>query len=305
MSLAVALGVLASCILSGTSLLYAALGEVVVEKAGIVNLGLEGIMLIGASIGFAVTALTGDPYLGVLAAGLAGALANLLFGFLVVSRRANQLATGLTMLFFGAGASALIGGRFVGAIINGLPPLHPTWLRGGTSAGRSPLDVDLLVYLALPVAGLVWWLLFRTRWGLGVRAVGENPEAAFAAGRRPARLQYQALLLGGLLGGIGGAHLSVALTLTWAEGMTAGRGFIANALVIFSNWNPVWIVASALLFGGAEVLQLQLQALGLDVSPFLMTMVPYLLTLSALLLWGWFRRSAAPAGLGRTYFGSE
>jgi simple sugar transport system permease protein len=151
----------------------------------------------------------------------------------------------------------------------------------------------------------VWALLFYTRWGLGVRAVGENPQAAFAAGRQPERLQYQALFLGGLLGGVGGAHLSIALTLTWAEGMTAGRGFIAMALVIFANWNPLWIIAGAVLFGGAEALQLQLQAQGIGVSPFLMSMVPYLLTLLVLLVLGWRRRLAAPAALGRGYLGTE
>jgi ABC-type uncharacterized transport system permease subunit len=161
------------------------------------------------------------------------------------------------------------------------------------------------VFLAVPVAALVWLLLFRTSWGLGLRAAGENPHAAFAAGRHPERLRYQALLLGGLLGGLGGAHLSVALTLSWAEGMTAGRGFIAMALVMFANWNPLWLLAAAILFGGAEALQLQLQAQGIAISPFLMSMVPYLLTLLVLLLWGWSHRSAAPAALGQPYLGSE
>ena len=157
----------------------------------------------------------------------------------------------------------------------------------------------------MPTAILMWWLLFRTRWGLGLRAVGESPSAAYAAGRRPEWLQYQALGLAGLLGGVAGAHLSVALTLTWAEGMTAGRGFIAIALVIFAKWNPLWAVGGALLFGGAEGLQLQLQAAGADVSPFLMNMIPYLLTLLVLIVWGSNRQSAAPAALGRTLVGVE
>ncbi len=288
-------GVLVSSILSGVSLFYAGLGELIGEKSGVVNLGLEGVMLVGASVAFAVASLTGNPYLGVLAAAAAGGVINLLFGYLVIDRRANQLATGLTVMFLGTGLSALIGHSFVGGIINGLPKLR----LGGF------IDFDVLVYLAVPVTVVVWWLLFHTSWGLGLRAVGENPQAAFAAGRRPDWLRYQALFLGGTLGGIGGAHLAIALTLSWAEEMTAGRGFIAMALVIFANWNPFWLIAGAVLFGGAEVLQLHLQVQGTDVSPFLMSMVPYLLTLLILLLWGWSRRSAAPAALGRAYLGTE
>jgi len=295
MSIDLLRGALAGSILSGTSLFYAGLGELIGEKSGVVNLGLEGVMLIGASVAFAVASLTGDPYLGVLAAAMAGGLLNLLFGYLVVGRSANQLATGLTMMFFATGASAIIGHPFVGGIVKALPRLR----LGGF------FDFDLLVYLAVPAAAGVWALLLYTRWGLGVRAVGENPQAAFAAGRQPERLQYQALFLGGLLGGVGGAHLAIALTLSWAEGMTAGRGFIAMALVIFANWNPLWIIAGAVLFGGAEALQLQLQARGIGVSPFLMSMVPYLLTLLVLLVLGWRRRLAAPAALGRGYLGTE
>ncbi len=295
-------GVIASSILSGTSLLYATLGELVGERVGIVNLGLEGIMLIGAATGFAVAALTGNPYVGLIVAAVAGAAVNLIFAYLVVDCRANQLATGLCLMFFGLGLSALIGRPFVGALITGLPRLH---LPGVSGIGTRLLSYDMLVYLAAPTAFIVWWQLFRTRWGLVVRAVGESPAVVYAAGLRPAFVQYQALALAGLLGGIGGAHLSLALTLTWAEGMTAGRGFIAIALVIFARWNPLWAIAGALLFGGAEALQLQLQAAGADVSPFLMNMTPYLLTFLVLIVWGWNRQSAAPAALGRTYFGVE
>jgi simple sugar transport system permease protein len=300
------LGVLAGAILSGTSLLYAALGETIGERAGIVNLGLEGILLIGASVGFAVTAATGSAWWGLLAAAAAGGLSNLLFGWLVVSRKANQLASGLAMMFLGFGVSALVGTRHVGAVIVGLPKWRPSalatlpWVKSSTL-----LRYDLLTWLAIPVAAAVYWVLFRTRWGLRVRAVGESPMVAYAAGTSPSALQYQALSAGGVLGGLAGAHLSLSLTLTWAEYMTAGRGFIAIALVIFSKWHPLRTVAGALLFGGAEALQLQLQARGVDISPFLLEMLPYLLTLLVLLAWGGSRRLAAPAGLGRTYRGSE
>ena len=300
------IGVLAGAILSGTSLLYATLGETIVERSGIVNLGLEGILLIGASVGFAVAAATGSSYAGTAAAAVAGGLANLLFGWLVVSRRANQLASGLAMMFFGIGVSALVGGPFVGAVIGGLPKWRPAFLAGLSWVRSTTLfNYDILIWLVVPVALLVWWVLFKTRWGLGLRAVGEAPAAAFAAGRNPSALQFQGLFAGGVLAGLAGAHLSLSLTLTWAEGMTAGRGFIAIALVIFSKWHPLRAIAGALIFGGAEALQLQLQARGADISPFLLDMIPYLLTLLVLLAWGGTRRLAAPAGLGRTFYGSD
>ena len=295
MSASFAAAVLSSSIVSGTSLFYAASGELVGERAGVVNLGLEGLMLIGAAEGVAGASLTGNPYVGVAAAGLACLVANLIFAYLVVERRANQLAAGLSLMFFGFGASVLIGRPFVGGLVPGLPRIAAPGLG----------SYDLLVWLAVPTALLLWGLLFRTRWGLGLRAVGEDPAAAFAAGRAPKRMQYQALAVAGFLAGVGGAHLSVALTQSWDEGMTSGRGFIAIALVIFSRWNPLWVIAGALVFGGAEALQLQLQARGADVSPFLMTMVPYLLTLMILAFWGWSQRSVAPAGLGRNFFGVE
>ena len=251
MNAAIIIGVVASSIMSGTSLLYATLGEIVGERSGVVNLGLEGIMLIGASTGFAATAVTGNPYLGVAAAAISGAAVNMIFAYLVVGRGANQLATGLTLMFFCFGLSAMIGRPFVGTLITGLPRLPLFGLGSGAAAARL-LSYDLLVYLAAPVALTVWWLLYRTRWGLALRTTGESPAVAFAAGLRPERLRYQALVLAGLLGGIAGAHISVALTLTWAEGMTAGRGFIAIALVIFAKWDPLWAIAGALLFGGAE-----------------------------------------------------
>ncbi len=306
MTIPLFLGVLAGAILSGTSLLYATLGETIGERAGIVNLGLEGILLIGASTGFAIAVTSGSAYLGVAAAAVAGGLCNLLFAWLVVTRRANQLASGLALMFFGIGASALVGRPYVGAVIAGLPKWRFPWFSTLPWVKSSTLlNYDILIWLVVPVAVLVWWLLFRTRWGLCVRAVGESPAAVYAAGRSPATLQYQALFVGGMLGGLGGAHLSLSLTLTWAEGMTAGRGFIAIALVIFSKWHPIRAIAGALVFGGAEALQLQLQARGADVSPFLLDMLPYVLTILVLLAWGGARRLAAPAGLGRTFYGAD
>jgi general nucleoside transport system permease protein len=196
------------------------------------------------------------------------------------------------------------------------------------AAGKDPLRAyaDTLVYVfgnaygfcellvrmtplvftaAAPVALTVWWLLYRTRWGLALRTTGEARPWRLRQACARSGCAIQALVLAGLLGGIAGAHISVALTLTWAEGMTAGRGFIAIALVIFAKWDPLWAIAGALLFGGAEGLQLQLQAAGAEVSPFIMNMLPYLLTLLVLVVWGWSRRTAAPAALGRSFVGVE
>lgn len=305
MSLLAILGVFSSAIFSGTSLLYATLGEVVNERAGIVNLGLEGVLLIAASTGFAVAAKTGNPYLGVLASILAGGLVNLLFGFLVVSRRANQLASGLAAMFFGYGLSALIGKPYVGKSITSLPRYMLPGLEDLPLRYSSLFKFDLLIYLVIPMAILVWWLLFRTRWGLGLRAVGENADTAFASGRNPRLIKFQALAVGGMLAGLGAAHLSIAFAMNWTEYMTGGRGFIAVALVIFSKWHPLRAIAGALIFSGAVAFQLMLQASGVKISPFILDMIPFILTLAVLLLWGGTRKQSAPASLGRVYQGTE
>jgi len=292
---------LSGAILSGTPLLYATLAELIGQRAGVVNLGVEGLMLMGAAIGFAAMVQTGSAAAGVAAGAIAGALFNLVFAFLVVTRRANQLASGLALMLCGVGLSALCGAPYVGSRIAGLPELPIPWLSELPLLGPVAFRHDALVYAAVPVAALAWWALFRTRWGLAVRAVGENPAAAFAAGRRPEALQYQALLVAGLLAGIAGAHLSLGLAKTWAEWMTAGRGFIAVALVIFAKWHPLRAVAGALLFGGAISLGLVMQVLGAPVSPFLLDMLPYALSLAVLMVWGGRRRLAAPASLGRVF----
>jgi len=292
-------------IVSGTPLLYATIAEVIGERAGIVNLGLEGVMLMGAVVGFVAMVQTESATVGVLAGALAGAIFNLLFAFLVITRRANQLASGLALMFCGVGLGALIGARFVGSQITGLPELTIPVLGRLPFVGTVLFRHDILVYSAVPVAILVWWALFRTRWGLLLRAVGENPTAVFAAGKDPRVLQYEALFLAGMLGGLAGAHLSLGLAKTWAEWMTAGRGFIAVALVIFSKWQPLRAIAGAVLFGGAISLNLQLQAIGVPISPFLLDMLPYVLSLGVLAVWGGARRYAAPASLGRVFQRSD
>jgi simple sugar transport system permease protein len=297
------IGVLTGAIQAGTSVLYAALGEVINERAGIINLGMEGTLLMAAVVGFMVTQLTGQALIGVLAAALAGGSFNLLLAYLVVTRNANQLASGLALGFLGIGLSALIGKPYVGQPIQGLGKLPLPGLASLPGIGRILFNHDILIYAMVPLALLLAWVLFRTRWGLGLRAVGEDQIVAYAAGLRPAWLQYQALFAGGLLAGLGGAHLALAYAGVWAEQMTAGRGFIAVALVIFAGWHPLRVVLGALLFGGALALQLQLQARGAAISPFFLDMLPYLLTLAVLLFMRKNRQYAMPAGLRGVFEG--
>jgi ABC-type uncharacterized transport system permease subunit len=299
------LGVLSSAIFSGVSLLYITLGEVVDERSGIVNLGLEGVLLVSASSGFAITVLSGNPFIGVICAMLIGGLMNMILGYLVIHRQANQLASGLALMFFGFGLSALIGKSFVGAKINGLPRIPFPGLASLPKLYTSLFSFDILIYLSIPTAIFIWWLLFRTRWGLGVRAAGENTDTAYASGRDPRIIRYQALFVGGLLAGLGAAHLAIAYTMNWTEYMTAGRGFIAIALVIFSRWHPLRAIVGALLFSGAVAFQLLLQSSGVQISPFLLDTIPYVLTLLVLIIWGGNRKQSAPASLGRVYHGSE
>jgi simple sugar transport system permease protein len=240
---------------------------------------------------------------GLFAGMLAGGLFNLLFAYLVVTRKANQLASGLTLGFLGIGLSALIGRPYVGQLVEGLPKLPIPYLADLPYVGRVFFRHDLLIYSVVPVAFLLAWLLAKTRWGLALRTVGEDRTVAYAAGLRPTWLQYQALFISGLLAGLGGVHLALAYTGVWAEQMTAGRGFIAVALVIFAGWSPVRAVWGALLFGGALAFQLQLQARGAPISPFLLDMLPYLLTLGVLLA---LRKRAGytmPAGLSAVFEG--
>lgn len=277
--------------------MYAGLGEVISERAGVVNLGVEGAMLIGASVSALIAFQTGSPWLGLLAGALAAGFFNLGLAVLAVTRRANQLASGLTMGFLGIGLSALIGKSVVGQMINGFESWKVPALSEIPVLGPVLFDHDILAYLVVPIAVLIWWALFRTRWGLHLRAVGENLTVAYAAGLKPSWLQYQAVFLGGLLAGMGGVQLSLSYAGVWNEGITAGRGFIAVALVIFAGWNPLRVVLGALIFGGALAFQLQLQARGAPISPFFLDMIPYLLTLGALLFMRKGRRFAMPEGL--------
>ncbi len=289
---------------AGSSVMLATYGEVISERAGIINLGIEGCMISGACSGFIVTAKTGSPFLGVLASVAAGGLLASVHAFMVVTRGANQLASGLALMFLGLGLTAFAGRPYVSTKINGLDDVPVPLLSKIPFLGEVLFDHDLLTYFAFALGPLIWFVMFKTRWGLQLRAVGESAEAAFAAGINPVRVQYIAVIAGGALAGLGGAQLSLAYTQSWVEGMTSGRGFIAVALVIFAMWNPLRAMAGALVFGGAVAFQLQLQARGVGISPFLLDMTPYLFTLAVLLAWVQLGRDALPAGLKTVFRGT-
>jgi simple sugar transport system permease protein len=289
---------------AGSSVMLATYGEVIAERAGVINLGVEGCMIAGACSGFIVTAETGSPYLGIGAAILAGAALASIHAFMVITRGANQLASGLALMFLGLGLTAYAGRPYVSSKINGLNEIRIPVLVDIPFFGSILFRHDVLTYAAFLLGPILWFLMFRTRWGLNLRAVGESVEAAFAAGVNPKRVQYAAVIVGGALAGLGGAQLSLAYTQSWVEGMTNGRGFIAVALVIFAMWSPTRAMAGALLFGGAVAFQLQLQARGVGISPFLLDMTPYLLTIAVLLIWVRIGRDSFPAGLKAVFRGT-
>lgn len=297
--------VLVGAVRQGSPVLFATHGELVAERSGVVNLGTEGSMLCGALAAFATTVATGNPLLGVLAAAAAGALPALLHAFMVVDRGANQLANGLAIFFLGLGVTAALGSSLVGRQINGLGVAPIPLLSEIPFAGPILFAHDVLTYLALLLAPALWWFLYRTRWGLILRATGERDEVPFAYGHSPRRVRYLALGAGGALAGIGGAQLALAITLTWVEDLTVGRGFIAVALVIFAAWEPLRAPLGAFIFGGALSLQLQLQARGVGISPFLLETTPYVLTILALVVLSSRAVSRMPQGLSAVFAGAQ
>jgi simple sugar transport system permease protein len=285
----------------GTSILFAALGETLAERAGVINLGTEGSMLCGALAAYAVTAETGNPWLGVLGGAAAGALLASVHALIVLARKANQLATGFVVLFLGLGLTALFGASYVGRSVETFKPLAIPGLSDIPALGPILFNHDPLTYLSYLLAPAMWWLLYRSRWGLLVRASGERPEVLRAYGRSPSTVRYLAVIGGGLLAGIGGAQLSTAYTNSWFENMTAGRGFIAVALVIFAAWHPLRAVGGAYLFGAALALSPALQARGIGFNQFALDALPYVVTIAALILLGRRRSNAAPEGLSQVF----
>jgi len=299
-----AAAILVSMVAAATPLLFAALGELVTEKSGVLNLGVEGMMLVGAVSAFAVAAGTGSLYAGAAAGALAGASLALLFGLLTLSLVANQVATGLALTIFGIGLSALLGQDYVGTPLNALPKLAVPGLSDAPFIGPVLFGHDALVYLSFALVAAVAWFLYRTRGGLVLRAVGESHDAAHAIGYPVIRIRYLAVAFGGAMAGIGGAYLSLVYTPMWIENMTAGRGWIALALVVFATWRPGRVVLGAYLFGGVTILQLHAQGVGLGVASQLLSMLPYLATVLVLVLISRNRiliRLNAPADIGRTF----
>jgi ABC-type uncharacterized transport system permease subunit len=293
--------VMVGAVRGGTSILYAALGETVAERAGVINLGTEGCMLVGALAGYAVTASTGNPWVGVLAGAAAGGLLALVHAILVLSRGANQLATGLVVLFLGLGLTSLFGAAYVGRSINALTPVAIPGLSSIPGLGDIFFNHDPLTYLSYLAGPAVWWLLYRSRPGLILRAAGERQEVLAAYGHSPTLTRYLAVVGGGALAGIGGAQLSTAYANAWFENMTQGRGFIAVALVIFAAWHPIRAVGGAYLFGAALALSPALQARGYGFNQFALDAIPYLVTVGVLVVLGRRRAHAAPEGLKKVF----
>ena len=275
---------LASTAGAATPLILAAMGELVTERSGVLNLGVEGMMLVGAVAGFAVTLSTGHSSLGLLAAMLAGMATALIFAFLVLTLQANQVATGLALTLFGVGLSAFVGRGYAGQTIQPLPHLSFPVLSDIPFLGPLLFRFDALVYLALLLALTVSWTLKHTRLGLVIRAIGESPRSAHDIGYPVIALRYCTVLFGGALAGLAGAYLPMVLTPMWVEGMTAGRGWIALALVVFATWKPRGVVLGAYLFGGVTVLQFHAQGFGLEIPSEFLSMLPYLATIFVLVL---------------------
>ena len=297
--------VLLTIISAATPLLFAALGELVTEKSGVLNLGVEGMMLAGAVAGFAVGVTTGSGILGVLAGAAAGIALAFAFGVLTLTLAANQVATGLALTIFGIGLSALVGAGFVGIPVEPLPKLAIGGLSDIPVIGPLLFGHDALVYLSVLATLGVAWFLRRTRGGMILRAVGESDLSAHSIGYDVIAVRYRAVLFGGAMSGLGGAYLSLSYTPMWAEEMTAGRGWIALALVVFSSWRPWRLFLGAYLFGGVTILQLYAQgAGGFGIPAQVMSMLPYIATILVLTLIAagpWKGRLDAPACLGKPF----
>ena len=276
--------ILAATLRAGTPLVFAAIGELVTERAGVLNLGIEGMMLTGAVVGFMVGATTGMPAIGFIAAALAGMMIAAIFGLLALNLMTNQVATGLALAIFGTGFAAFAGKSWVGIPLPQMSLPFPEALRGIPILGPVLFGHDWLVYLSIVTVALVAWFLSRTRAGLTLRAVGENQDSAHALGYPVLRIRWLAVLFGGAMAGIGGGYLSLIYTPQWAENMTAGRGWIALALVVFATWRPWRVLLGAYVFGGVTIIGLHVQATGLAVSSSLVAMTPYLATVLVLVL---------------------
>ena len=291
-------------ITASTPLLLAATGELITEKSGVLNLGVEGMMLIGAITAFATTTITDSAVLGVLAGAAAGTSLAFVFGVLVLIFLANQVATGLALTIFGIGLSALVGTGFVGIALEPLPKLDLGHISAMPVIGQIFFGQDFLVYLSFFMVILVAFFLSKTRLGLVLRAVGESHDSAHALGYPVLLVRFLAILFGGFMCGLAGSYLSLAYTPLWAENMTAGRGWIAVALVVFGTWRAGRVALGAYLFGTITILQLHVQGWGLEIASQFMSMLPYLATIAVLVLIsrdGAKIRLNAPQSIGKAF----
>jgi simple sugar transport system permease protein len=296
--------ILAATIAAGTPLVFAALGELVTEKSGVLNLGVEGMMLIGAIAGFAAAVTTGNLWIGVLAGMAAGAAMAAIFAVLTLNLMANQVASGLALTLFGLGLSAFVGKPFEGVSLlrEGAP--HLPLLGDLPVLGPILFRQHYLVYVSWAVFAAVSWFLFRSRAGLVLRSVGESPDSAHAIGYPVIRIRWLATLFGGALAGLGGAFLAVFYAPMWVEGMVAGRGWIALALVVFATWRPARVMIGAYLFGGVTIAQFFAQGGGIAIPAAFLSALPYLATIIVLVV---ISRNVAtirlnsPVSLGRSY----
>jgi len=289
---------------AATPLLIAALGELVVERSGVLNLGVEGMMVMGGVTGFGVALTTGSPWLGVFAAIIVGALFSLLFGFLTLTLVTNQVATGLALTLLGLGLSGMIGEAFVGQPGIKLGTLYIPGLSDLPFVGKLIFGQDPIFYISILLTFGVAWFLFRTRAGLTLRSVGDNHGSAHALGINVIGIRYLAVMFGGACAGLAGGFLSLVYTPQWIENMTAGRGWIALALVVFASWRPLRVLAGAYLFGAVSIGQLHAQALGIGIPSQLLSALPYLATIIVLVLISRNRRLTminTPASLGRPF----
>ena len=299
---------LSALVVASTPILLAAIGELVVEKAGVLNLGVEGMMIVGAICGFAVAVETGSPVAGFLGGAVGGAALSLIFAVLTQYLLSNQVATGLALTLFGLGLSAMIGQSY-----SGIQPPSTKDLDFGPLAdipffGPVLFTHDWVVYASLGLVVAVWFMLNRSRIGLILRAVGENHDAAHALGYKVVRVRLAAIAFGGACAGIGGSYLSLVRVPQWTEGMTAGAGWIALAIVVFGAWKPGRVLMGAYLFGGISVLQLNLQAAGVKVPVEILSMSPYVITILVLVIISADRSRVAlnaPASLGRSFHASS
>lgn len=301
--------ILAAAVRSGTPILYATLGEILTERSGILNLGLEGLMLVGAFTGFSVASGTGNAWLGIAAAFLSGCLLAFVHAFLCITGRANQVVSGLALTMFGTGLSSLLGRGFIGETIPGIGGMTIPLLSKIPVLGPTFFDQDPLVYLSYGLAVFLTWFLWSTRAGLALRAVGDAPRVVDAMGLSSTRLRYLYTVIGGGIVAVGGAYMSVVYTKMWGDLMTAGRGWIAVALVIFAIWHPLRAVGGAYLFGGVGALQLRIQAAGTSIPAPLLLMLPYVFTIFVLFVISVRKGKGillgAPASLGQPYHREE